>query len=288
AQHDSAFYVKLGTAYHGANSPAKAIEVLAHGVSAFPGDGRLFLLYVQYIKMESDSVIQRGLAHFPRNAGLLAMNARELRSRGKLGESLDATKQALALDSTMAQGQLMVAQLELELGRPDSALVALRRAAAGGEDSSLVAQFALAKGNAMYRAATETKTSADFGLAVRFLAYADSVRSTPQSKFLVGASALGVAQAALTEATKLTDKPESCRLARLAADMVPVARTGLPAGQELYADAAKQSLEYLDQLIPYVAQETATYCGSTPAAPPPPLPRVSRHDSASAAFRRAG
>ena len=91
---------------------------------------------------------------------------RSFASHGKIGESLDATKQALALDSTMAQGQLMVAQLELELGRPDSALVALRRAIAGGEDSSLVAQFALAKGNAMYRAANDTKTSADFGLAL--------------------------------------------------------------------------------------------------------------------------
>jgi predicted Zn-dependent protease len=288
AQHDSAFFVKLGTAYHGANRPAKAIEVLAHGVSAFPGDGRLFLLYAQYIKMESDSVIPRGLARFPRNAALLALNARDLRSRGKIGESLDATKQALALDSTMAQGQLTVAQLELELGRPDSALVALRRAIAGGEDSSLVSQFALSKGNAMYRAASDTKTSADFSLAARFLAYADSVHSTPQSKFLVGASALGVAQAALTEATKLTDKVESCRLARLAGDMVPVARAGLPAGQELYADAAKQSLDYLDQLTPYVAQETAAYCAATPAAPPPPLPRVSPHGSASAASRRGG
>src|SRR5207237_49928 len=121
------------------------------------------------------TVIPRGLALFPQSAELAALHAKELRSRGKLAESLDATKRAVELDSTMAQGRLTVAQLEIELGRPDSALVSLRRALAGGEDSSLVAQFALAKGNAFYRAANGTKSSADFGLALRFLSFADSV-----------------------------------------------------------------------------------------------------------------
>ena len=66
-------------------------------------------------------------------------------------------------------GRLTIAQLEIEVGRPDSALVSLRRAVLAGEDSSLVAQFALAKGNTLYRAANGTKMSTDFGLALRFL-----------------------------------------------------------------------------------------------------------------------
>ncbi|MDB4876855.1 MAG: hypothetical protein JWM41_3301 [Gemmatimonadetes bacterium] len=262
ARGDSTFYLRLGTAYHASSLPFKAVETLAHGVSSFPKDGRMYSLYTQYIRAESDTVIPRGLALFPQSADLVALNAKDLRARGKIAESLDATKRAVALDSTMAQGQLMVAQLELELGRPDSALAALRHAAAGGEDSSLVAQFALAKGNALYRAANGTKTSGDFSLAMRFLAFADTIRSTQQSKFLIGAAALGIAQSALTEATKLKDKVESCRLARMGADMVPVARLGLAAGQEMFADAAKQSLEYLDQLDPYVGQEIAAYCGA--------------------------
>jgi tetratricopeptide (TPR) repeat protein len=261
AHGDSTFYVRLGTAYHALNLPFKAIETLAHGVSSFPKDARMYSLYTQYIRAESDTVIPRGLALFPRSADLLALNAKDLRARGKVAESLDATKKAVALDSTMAQGQLMVAQLELELGRPDSALVSMRQAVARGEDSSLVAQFALAKGNALYRAASGTKTSTDFTLAMRFLAFSDTVKSTQQSKFLVGAAALGIAQSALTEATKLKDKVESCRLARMGADMMPVARAGIAAGQELFAEAAKQSLEYLDQLDPYVGQELTAYCG---------------------------
>ena len=260
ARRDSTFFLRLGTVYHTANMPFKALETLAHGVWSFPKDGRLYSLYAQYVRGESDSVITRGLALFPKSADLLAMNAKDLRGKGKLAESLDATKQAIALDSTMTQGQLMVAQLEIELGRPDSALSSLHRAAAGGEDSSLVAQFALSKGNGFYRAANGTKTSADFGLALRFLTFADSVRSTVQSKFLIGAAAFGVAQSAFTEGAALKDKVESCRLARLAAGMLPTARAGLEAGQEAFAEAAKQSLDFLGQLDTYAEQAVANFC----------------------------
>jgi hypothetical protein len=92
------------------------------------------------------------------------------------------------------------------------------------------------------------------------------VRSSQQSKFLIGATAFGIAQSALTEATKVKDKTESCRLAKLGADMVPVARTGLKAGEDMFAEAAKQSLDYLDQLDPYVSQELTAYCGDKPPA----------------------
>jgi tetratricopeptide (TPR) repeat protein len=267
ALSDSTFYLRLATAYHNTSKPFKAIETAAHGVATFPKDVRLYSLYTQYLRAESDTVIPRGLALFPQSADLAAINAKDLRAKGKLAESLDATKRAVELDSTMAQGRLTVAQLEIELGRPDSALVALRRAVSGGEDSALVAQFALAKGNALYRAANGTKMSADFGLALRFISFSDSVRSTTQSKFLIGATAFGIAQSALTEATKVKDKVESCRLAKLGAEMMPVARSGLKAGEEMFAEAAKQSLEYLDQLDPYVEQELTAYCNEKPPSP---------------------
>jgi tetratricopeptide (TPR) repeat protein len=269
ARADSTFYLKLATAYRESNLPLKAVETLAHGVSVFPGDGRLYSLYAQYVRAEADTVIPRGLALFPNSAGLEVMNAKELRARGKVAESLDATKHAVELDSTMAQGRLMIAQLEMELGRPDSALATLRRAVAAGEDSSVVAQFALAKGNTLYRAANGTRASADFLLALRFLTFADTVRSTMSSRFLIGATALGVAQAALTEAAKVPDKTEACRLAHLGADMVPVARTGLSAGTDSFGDAAKQSLDYLTELEQYVTPSTTAAC-TVPTTPPPP------------------
>jgi tetratricopeptide (TPR) repeat protein len=271
ARSDSSFYLKLGVAYHSQNLPFKAIETLAHGVANFPKDAGLYSLYTQYIKAEADTVVPRGLALFPQSADLLALNAKELRARGKIAESLNATKQALALDTSMAQGQLMIAQLEIELGRPDSALAALHAALVHGEDSALVAAFALSKGNALYRAANGTKTSADFGVSLRMLAFADSVRSSDQARFLIGAAALGTAQSALTEAAKLPDKASSCRFARMATDLIPMARSGLRAGETTYAEAAKQSLDYLDQLDPFAQQQLKAVCvdaGQPPAVSP--------------------
>jgi tetratricopeptide (TPR) repeat protein len=261
ARRDSTFWLRLATVYRASGKPFKAIETLASAVSNFPKDARLYSLYTQYVKQEADTVLPRGLQLFPQSADLQALNAKELRTRGKLAEAVEASKKAMELDSTMSQGELMVAQLEYELGRPDSSLSALRRALGKGEDSSVVAQFALSKGNTLYRAANGTHQSNDFALALRFLALSDSVKPTTQSTFLIGATALGLAQAALTEAPKLTDKTEQCRLAKLSAEMVPMARTGLQAGQATYGDAAKQSLDYLVTLDPYVAQQLTAFCG---------------------------
>lgn len=266
ARSDSVFYFKLGAAYRAFQQPYKAMEILARGVSIFPKDARLYSAYTQAIRSEADTVVPRGLALFPRNADLLALSAKDLRSKGRVQESLDATKLAVSLDSGISQGQLMVAQLEIELGRPDSALAALHRALASGEDTALVAQFALAKGNTLYRAANGTKAAADFALAMRTLAFADSVRPSQQSRFLVGASALGIAQAMVTDASKTKDKAEICRLMRASADMIPIARAGITAGEEMFAEAAKQALDFLDQLDPYAQQQLKLTCGD----PPPP------------------
>ncbi|HET7564460.1 MAG TPA: hypothetical protein VFJ96_05670 [Gemmatimonadaceae bacterium] len=260
AQRDSAFVLRLATAYHSAGNPYRAIETLAHGVVTFPGDPRMYALYAQYIQAEADTVIPRGVARFPQSAELLALRSQRLRAKDDIAQSLDALKQAVALDSTLGHGQLTVAQLEMQLGRADSALVALHRAIATGEDSALVAQFALAKGNTLYGTASGTKTTQDFTLALQFLTFADSIRASAESRFLVGAAALGAAQSALVEATKASDKAEQCRLARVGADMVPLARAGLQAGQDAFSDEAKRSLGYLDQLDPYVGREIGAYC----------------------------
>ena len=267
ARHDSTFYLRLATAYRANNAPFKAVETLAHAESMFPGDARLYGLYTQYIRAEADTAIPRGLVIFPKSAELLAMQAKDLRARGKIQESLDATRQALTLDSTLSQGQLSIAQMEMELGRPDSALASLHRALERGEDTAMVAQFALAKGNVLYRAAGGTRTSNDFTLAFHFLSLADSLKSSPSSRLLLGAAALGVAQAALTEAPKLPDKNESCRLAKLGAEMLPVARLALAAGQEAFPEAAKQSLDNVGVLDPYASQQVGIFCTAAATTP---------------------
>jgi tetratricopeptide (TPR) repeat protein len=257
---DSVFTLRLASAYRATGDTYRAIATAARGVVAFPGDMRLYTLYTQFVKSEADSVVPRGVARFPRSADLLAMNARELRAKGQLAEAVAASRQALAVDSTLDRGELMIAQGEIELGRPDSALVALRRAVVRGEDTSLVAQFALGRGNALLKAANGTKSRDDFQLAMRFLALADTLRRTPQSAFLVGVAAYSITQSALTDAPKMTEKAQSCELSHLGAETLPMARAGLEAGQEVSPEAAKQFLDYLGQMEPYVQRQIDAFC----------------------------
>lgn len=257
---DPSFHIRMSNAYKSSSRPYDAVRTLANAVKTFPKDQRVYSMYTQSIKAEADTVIPRGLALFPASADLLAMNGKELRAKGKIAESLDATKRAVEIDSTMAQGRMVIAQLELELGRPDSALSTLRRAVSSGEDVNMVAQFALGKGNQFYRAASATKTRNDFELAYRFLAFADTVKSSVQSKFLVGAAALGIAQTVLTESSTLKDKLESCPLVKRGIDMIAIAQTGLTAGLETFGESATQSLYFLTQLEPYAAAQLKSQC----------------------------
>lgn len=267
AAGDSIFVLRLATAYRANGQIFKAVETVARGVAAFPGDARMYALYAQFIKQESDTVLPRGLALHPSSGELLALNARELRSRGQVAEALDASRRAVELDSGIAQGRILVAQAEFELGRPDSALATLHTAVTAGEDRKVVSQFALSKGNSLFRAANGTKVRADFQLAMRYLAFADSLDSTPQTKFLLGASALSVAQTALTDAPNIKIREESCVLARLGADSLPVARASLQAGAEVSPEATKQYLEYLDIMSPYADRQVSAFC--TVATVPP-------------------
>ena len=260
AIQDSIFYQRLATAYRYNDQPFKAIEWAARGVAKFPKDAKLYALYTQFIKTESDTVIGRGLALFPSSAELAALNARDLRNRGKVAESLDFSKRAVELDSTMAQGRLLIAQAELELGRPDSALATMKKAAAAGEDSTGLAQFALSKGNALLRTANGTKSLADFVVSMRYLAFADSLRPTPQTKFLLGVSAVSVAQTALMEAPNVKEKEQRCSMAQLGAETLPIARAGLDGGSDVMPDAAKQYRDYLDLISPYAEKQISAFC----------------------------
>jgi len=263
ASADSTFFLKLATAYRANQQPFKAVETIARGATLFPKDPKLYAFYTQFVKEEADSVLPRGLALFPNSAALLAINAKELRTKGRVEESLDASKRAIELDSTLAQGRLMIAQAEMELGRPDSALSTAHKAVVAGENVNDVALFVLSKGNALFRAANGTKSRADFLLAMRFLAYADTLKPTPQSKFLLGAAALSVAQNALTEAPTIKVKEEACVLAQLGSQTLPIARAGLEGGVDVSPEATRQYLEYLDTIAPYAEKQIAAFCSST-------------------------
>ena len=153
---------------------------------------------------------------------------------------------------------MQLAQLEVDAGETDSAFAAIDMALKNGEDSTTVAQFALARGNTLFKSAGTTQKREDFQRAMKFLALAVRIRPSPEAKFLVGASALSIGQSAATEAAPA----KSCDLTKLADSSLTEAEINLVSGGSAAPDAAKQYLEYVAKLRPYVAEELKSFCAA--------------------------
>src|SRR5215218_1323457 len=125
---DSTFMLRLATAYKSAGDGVRAVEIAARGLQAFPKDPRIFSTYVQFVRGEAVDGLTRGLAAFPQNAEFKVMQSQDLKVRGKAEESVDAMREALALDSTIQHGHLQLARAQADLGQNDSAFVTLKRA----------------------------------------------------------------------------------------------------------------------------------------------------------------
>jgi predicted Zn-dependent protease len=256
ASADSSFYLKLATAYRADSQPSKALEIISKGYGKYPDNSEIYLLYAQIIREEADQVLPRGVAKFPTAPGIQVLRAQTLKSEGKLDQALAATKKAVSLDPKLPRGSIALAQAYLDVSQPDSAVVALEQGLETGVDSVIIAQFALSRGNALYKAASASKRREDFQLAMKFLTLSDRVTPTPQAKFLVGASAFSVGQSAATDAPKT----KSCELSKLAEDAFATAAVNLPAGEAIAPDAAKQYLDYVGQLKPFVENQIKAFC----------------------------
>lgn len=260
SQTDPDFYNRLANAYRSDSQPAKAVATAAEGVAKFPKAPALYTTYVELLRAENAAALPRGLALFPDNAELHVLAAQTLKLSGNATGALEETKRALAVNPKLPHGFLQLAQLEFDAGQPDSAFVAMRDATRNGESPALVAQFALARGNALYKSATASQKRDDYTLAMKFLAVADSVAPSPAAKFLLGASSLSISQSAATEATPA----KSCELSKLADSSLTDAEINLVSGGSAAPDAAKQFLDYVAKLRPYVAEQLKSFCGPSP------------------------
>lgn len=255
-QTDPDFYVRLAGAYRADSQPARALAAAATGVSKFPKDAPVYITYIQLLRAENDVALARGLASFPESAELHVIAAQTHRSAGNAQAALAETKRALAANPRLPRGYLQLAQLEIEVGQIDSAYAAIELAQKQGEDPGAIAQFALARGNTLYKSAQTSQKREDFQRAMKFLALATKLGPTPESKFLLGASALSISQSAANDAPA----SKSCDLSRLADSTLTEAEINLVSGGSAAPEAAKQFLEYVAKLRPYVADQIKSFC----------------------------
>jgi tetratricopeptide (TPR) repeat protein len=255
-QADPEFRARLANTYRTDSQPARALAVAAAGVAKFPKDAPLYITYLQLLRVESEAALPRGLAAFPDNPELHVLAAQSMKSSGNSAGALAETRRALAANPRLPHGFLQLAQLEIDVGQIDSAYAAIEQASKYGESQTTVAQFALARGNALYKAATGTQKRDDYLRAMKFLALATRVGPTAESKFLLGASALSVSQSASTEAPAT----KSCELSKLADSSLTEAEINLVSGGSVAPDAAKQYLDYAAKLRPYVTDQVKSFC----------------------------
>ena len=267
AQADPDFHLRLATALRSNGKQERALAVAAAAVNKFPTSAPLYVMYLQLLRAEADSALPRGLAAFPDNADLHVFAAQSMKDAGNGAAAVAETRRALAVNPRLPHGYLQLAQLEFDDGHPDSAFTAMELASKNGEDSTTVAQFALARGNSLFKAAGTTQKREDFQRAQKFLTLAARITPSPEAKFLLGASALSIGQSAATEAAP----SKSCDLSKLADSSLTEAEINLVSGGSAAPDAAKQYLDYLAKLRPYVADQLKAFCPSNGHGAPPPL-----------------
>jgi len=253
------YFLRMATAYRNLDQWFRAVAEAAEGVALHPADPDLYLLYTQLVMAEGDTALGRGLERFPNNGKLLALDAQLRRRRGDLQGALASTRRAIARDPTLARGNLQLAQAFIDVGQPDSALVVLPRGLRSAADSALAAQFALARGNALYQSANASHQRADFELALRYVQLSDRLSPSANAGFLIGSAAFGVAQQASTEAAAA----RSCPLATVADSNLVLAETQLARHGRVAPDAAKQFLDYAGQMRPYVTQQVQAFCNGS-------------------------
>jgi len=263
SQADPDFYARLANAYGADTQPVHALAIAALGVAKFADNAPLQITYLQMLKAENDAAMPRVLAAFPDNAEVHALAAQSMKGAGNAAGALAETRRALTANPRLPHGYLQLAQLEIDVGQPDSAYAAVELAPKFGEDTKTVAQFALARGNALYKAATTSQKRDEFQRAMKFLTLAATLSPSAEAKFLLGASALSISQSAANEAPQ----SKSCDLSRLADTSLTDAEINLASGGSVAPDVAKTYLDYVAKLRPYVADQLKAYCA--PGGPHP-------------------
>ncbi|MBK5187239.1 MAG: hypothetical protein JJD97_03280 [Gemmatimonadaceae bacterium] len=229
ASADTTFFLRQAACYASGNDPQKASATAAQGVAKFKNNAQLWSLYAQ-----------------------------TLRLAGQLPQSLAAAQTAVKLDPKTEHGYLRIAQAQIDLNQPDSAIATLKQAVAGGEDKATVGQFLLVLGNKAYKdasAATPPKRE-DFQRAATILAASDSIAPSPAAKFVLGVSAFKVGDSAVRD----NQTAKTCDLAKLAESSFLTAQINIAAGGSIDPKTAQQLLSALEQYRPAVQGQIKKFC----------------------------
>ena len=243
---------KFGAAVVAGEEMAKADTILADSVYF----ERQIIAGNQMTPSRGLEFASRAVQKFPNSAAFWASKANAERKAGQSQMAIESMKRALYLNPKTTNGNLMLAQIYIDLNQPDSAVAVARRAIQSGEDSKTWGAFLLAPTQAAFKQAQESKNVADYERALALANESDNLSPSATAKFFKGVSAFSIGIDALQQA----QKPKSCLLARKAQAMFLETMTNMPAGGSVDANVAKQILGYVGQYSPAADQMVKQYC----------------------------
>jgi hypothetical protein len=225
AAADTSFFDRLSRAYLADSQPQKAAESIA-----------------------------RGVAKFPANSALMGLYPDVLMQAGQTQQAIMAYRKAMSAGVLGLYPRLIGAYRALN--QPDSLWSALQEGRADTANATLIAGVALQQGNAAYKLCSANKTETDCMTALKWLSFSDTVKTSPESKFLTGATAFTWGIQKLQDASK----SKSCEEAKVAQDMLLNAQINVPAGGAKYPDQAKAIMGYIAQYAPTADNMVKQYC----------------------------
>jgi tetratricopeptide (TPR) repeat protein len=224
---DTLFWQRQTFAYEGDSQPQKAVDAETRGLQKFPG-----------------------------NETLMTFEAQDLMKTGQQAQAKTLLLQLLAKNPKNANAAQLLLTIYAQAGNPDSTLWALHQAVAAGVPPTTAAPIALGQGSKYYKAGNAAKNRDTLDIAIKFLAYADTLSPDDTPKFLMGASAFVAGYIVAQDASK----EKSCPLAKAATDYFAITQSNAPAGLQKYPEPAKQILTGMQQLNPFVAKEVKAFC----------------------------
>jgi tetratricopeptide (TPR) repeat protein len=215
----------------------------------------------------------RAVQKYPNSANFWAARANAERKAGQTQMAIESMKRALAIDPKTPNGNLLLAQIYIEMNQGDSAVAVARRAIAAGEDPKTWGAFLLGPTQAAFKQAQETKNTADFQRALSLAQEADRLGSSEYTAFFIGAAAFFIGAdayqqsgTAYNQAQKAKGRAKTdllvtaCAGARTAAEMFLLTQINMPKGAPVDKNTATTLLGYVAQFSPPTEQIQKAAC----------------------------
>jgi tetratricopeptide (TPR) repeat protein len=198
----------------------------------------------------------QAIAKYPRNARLYLVKAQNERRAGQLDAAIASLRKGLELDPKAPGANLLLAQMNVDTGKIDEAIAAVKAdVAADATNKERNAQFLLGLGSNSYKAGVASKNPDDFQKAIKLLQASDEINPSPQAKFFTAVSAWQVLAPSLQQG-----RSWKCADVRVAEANLTLVSTNMPAGGSVSPEAAGQIMGAVPQAQQYIDAQTKRLC----------------------------